>query len=140
MKLTYNQVYFQSHETESWVKTHRGFEEYLMQGESPFKWAIPDNHHNVVQGSPPHQIMNLQVEDIKERSRGFKTLQKVQKRELLRKCQKNLFRRKPSKADPVHLKDLIAEPGWIRILDLVTDLYFFFFTSALDRDMPPVEY
>ena len=73
MKLTYKQVYFQSHETESWVKTHRGFEEYLMQGESPFKWAIPDNHHNVVQGSPPHQIMNLQVEDIKER-----TFQRVQ--------------------------------------------------------------
>ena len=122
MKLTYKQVYFQSHETESWVKTHRGFEEYLMQGESPFKWAIPDNHHNVVQGSPPHQIMNLQVEDIKERT--FQRVQNITESSeegFAEKVSKNLFRRKPSKADPVHLKDLIAKPGWDRILDLVTD-------------------
>ena len=122
MKLTYKQVYFQSHETESWVKTHRGFEEYLMQGESPFKWAIPDNHHNVVQGSPPHQIMNLQVEDIKERT--FQRVQNITESSeegFAEKVSKNLFRRKPSKANPVHLEDLIAKPGWNRILDLVTD-------------------
>ena len=87
-----------------------------MQGKSPFKWAIPDNHHNVVQGSPPHQIMNLQVEDIKERT--FQRVQNITESSeegFAEKVSKNLFRRKPSKANPVHLKDLIAKPGWDRI-------------------------
>ena len=36
-----------------------------MKSESPFKWAVPHSHHNVVQGSPPHQIVNLQTDHMK---------------------------------------------------------------------------
>ena len=33
-----------------------------MKGESPFKWAIPHNHHNVAHWCLPHQIVHLQTE------------------------------------------------------------------------------
>ena len=47
-----------------------------MKSESPFKWAVPDNHHNVAHRCLPHQIVHLQIDQLHgglQRSQNIKT-------------------------------------------------------------------
>ena len=49
-----------------------------MKSESPLKWAISDDHHNVVHRCLPHQIVHLHTDHIyMQSSKGVKLSKQV---------------------------------------------------------------